>query len=226
MPPKVSKEAIQQDENDQNCPVDSGNVPSKGKSKNSAENNPAIVQLFKTAAARKAAWEAQIQERAMKRDQKEKADKEKKKQIPTSAAERHAGQISSEARAAARKAVMGDKSKDTYNISVDMPWNLKQGPGYRKDHESDRKSKGHIKEQQMLQMMAQKNDCMQKILEETRKIPPPAPVSSIESSPEQLWADSLVPQIQRIDPDIRDEFMLYVQAQTLKAIRGQWTNQN
>ena len=78
----------------------------------------------------------------------------------------------------------------------------------------------------MLKLMAEKNQYLQQILAETTKTSAPVTTAGVEIMPEQLWADSLVPQLRRIDPDIRDEFMLYVMAQTLKAIRGQWPNNN
>ena len=48
------------------------------------------------------------------------------------------------------------------------------------------------------------------------------PITSPELSPEQLWANSMVPMLMRMSQDVRDEFTLHVQQFALKAIRGEW----
>ena len=50
----------------------------------------------------------------------------------------------------------------------------------------------------------------------------PSRSASVDVCPEQLWADSLVPHMKRMDQDIKDDYMVHVLGLTFKAVRGQW----
>ena len=130
--------------------------------------------------------------------------------------------------AADRRSAMASTSKGPvgYEVTVDdkQAWYDKQGSGYRRLQEQHKKKKEKEKDDAFLAQMKEKNETLKELtagmqnLKNTGGGGTVGPVSA-----EQLWTDSLVPQLQRMDTNTKDDFMLHVSMLALKAIRGKWS---
>ena len=139
-------------------------------------------------------------------------DNVKRKATPLSAADR-------------KKAVVTPSTADDskiYDVSLDKPWFEKQGPGYRKYQEAEKKKKPDP----LFAFLEKKAEQMEKVTSGLNKIlsepAGPSGQASGSISAEQLWADSLVPQLMRMEQDTRDEFMGHVITLAFKAVRNKW----
>ena len=135
--------------------------------------------------------------------------------------------------AAHRRAAMLKKSEEkarTYETTVeeDEWYNREQGAAGRKKKEEAKKKTQKDKELELKEIMMQRNDQMRKMtdgLQQWCRNTEPSGSASNTSNPDQLWADSLVPHLGRMQPEIRDEFMVHVFGMAMRAVRGAWDPQ-
>ena len=119
------------------------------------------------------------------------------------------------------------KSNSAYDISLQSNWFEAQGAEFRKASEMHKKKSK--KEDPIMSFLERKSENLEKLTAsveqmsrrgDTNIVNPPAPVQI--QSPEQLWANCLVPPMMRMEQDVRDEFMGHVMGLAFQAIRGKW----
>ena len=137
--------------------------------------------------------------------------------------------------AAQRKAALlkpnSSKCSAVYDTSVEeLDWFCKQGPTHRKFKDEKKKKTEKERQSEMTGLFAERNEQIKNLsegIEKWRVQSENQPISSTVRteflSPEQLWANSLIPHMMRMDPSIRDDFMVHVLSVAMKAIRGKWS---
>ena len=107
--------------------------------------------------------------------------------------------------------------------TVDLQWYEKAGPEYRKAMEKDNKKKEKSKEVDIAALLQQKTDTLKKLSEKLESATGPSAAMLAEAhTTEQLWADSLIPHMKAMVPDVMDEFMVHVLGLAIKAKKGKW----
>ena len=115
-------------------------------------------------------------------------------------------------------------SESSYTVTVNPDWYAQQGSEYRKlkDIEAARKKKEKADNDPLVQIMREKADNIKKMTDCINANPGGQLTTPIAVSPEQLWADSMVPHLGRMRQEIRDEFMVHVLGLAFQAISGKW----
>lgn len=113
--------------------------------------------------------------------------------------------------------------QNVYGVEINTEWYKQQGSHYRKMKDAEVAKKRREKDSNgpLMQIMKEKSDYIKTLTENLVK-PPPSSFTNTSSSPTQLWADSLVPQLDRMPQETRDDFMCHVYSLAFKAIAGRW----
>ena len=114
-----------------------------------------------------------------------------------------------------------------YDVSLDSVddnaiYSHETGIGHRRLKELQKKKKKE-EESEVAEAVREKNQAIIKMTDTfTRMASVPTPTARPTTSPEQLWADSLVPHVTAMQPTVRADFMVYVLGVALKANMGLW----
>ena len=118
-----------------------------------------------------------------------------------------------------------NESDNSYGVEINPLWYEQTGSNYRKMKQLEMVRKKREKEANdpLLQIMKEKSENIQKLTQAfEQKSANPMSSGSSPGTPEQLWADSLVPHLMRMNQDTRDDFMVHVLGLAFKAISGKW----
>ena len=133
---------------------------------------------------------------------------------------------------ASTSATASNFGDEPYSPDITLAWYELQGSKDRKNHDLEvANKKRKTVDEPLLQVMKEKTIALARMSNSMDVLGQAAKASSTSTgqavcSPEQLWADALVPQMLRMTDDIRDEFMQHVFSVALKAIRGKWPTGN
>ena len=130
----------------------------------------------------------------------------------------------------ASSSTVASGSSPTYNVNFDTTqWYAQQGAEYRR-YKEDMLKKKAMEKNPLIGIMQEKSDNIAKMVESmdtfNEKSRQSTATLASSATPEQLWADSLVPQLLRMGQDTRDTFMVYVLGVAMKAISGRWPEED
>ena len=128
--------------------------------------------------------------------------------------------------AAERRHAMASTSKgeqaNIYNIKLDAAWYEQQGAAYRKAQADAKAKKQKEKENPMMAIMEKKATHMARMTASVEDMAVQSNVASAAlakpSSEVQLWADSLVPHVEKLDKANQRKFMLHVMSLAFDAL--------
>ena len=116
-----------------------------------------------------------------------------------------------------------ESGADCKKYGVELQWYDKHGPAYRKAMEKDSKKKDKSKDADMAALIQEKTDTLKKLTDNLNAVPSTTAAMLAEAhTTEQLWADSLIPHMKAMGPDVMDDFMVHVLGIAIKAKKGRW----
>ena len=196
-------------------------------------NEGQVKKVADVPTAKKSASQRKLEMEAAKDVEEVQATAAKRKTNSKANSSTEKSSLAGRTTAAQRRNAMASTSnrsskEDSYDVSLDTDWYKQQGPTYRKTKEAVRREKEKEKEGSYAEMIKQRADTMQSLKQTVDNLSakPTLPASLNSVTPEQLWADSLVPQLQRMEQTVRDRFMFHVSCVTYKAISGTWPEEN
>lgn len=112
-----------------------------------------------------------------------------------------------------------------FDVSLDVsniPWHKQAGPGHRRLKE-ELKKKAKEEERAGSEAGKEKVEAMKSMAQSFHKFGEDMSRAREQAAdPVQLWADSLVPQVARMEEHTRDMFMVHVLGIAIKAIHRRW----
>ena len=109
-----------------------------------------------------------------------------------------------------------------YGVEMNPTWYQQQGAEYRRLQEKHASKKKDEKESSLVSAMREKTKALEKMADAMQQESVGSGEGSNVDSADQLWANSLVPQMGRMTDEVRDHFMHTVFGMALKAIKGTW----
>ena len=110
-------------------------------------------------------------------------------------------------------------SKKEHGVEVNPDWYQWQGAEYRRLQKKHAAKKKEDKETSLVSAMREKTKALEKMADAMQDKGGCAEGLNVDSA-DQLWANSLVPQMGRMTDEVRDQFMHTVFGMASKAIKG------